>query len=118
MKKRFIHTFDLFFIAVTQQAQDRAAGIIPDLESYITLRRDTSGCKPCWALIEYANGLDIPDEVMEHEVLETLGEAANDHVTWSNVSVSFPRPFLCASFSPLSISSELLFFLLRFATFS
>lgn len=88
MKRRFIHTFDLFFIAVTQQAEDRTASVIPDLESYISLRRDTSGCKPCWALIEYANGLDIPDEVMEHEVIATLDEASNDLVTWSNVSAS------------------------------
>jgi Terpene synthase family 2, C-terminal metal binding len=51
-QQRFIETFDFFFQAVTQQASDRAAGIIPDLESYIALRRDTSGCKPCWALIE------------------------------------------------------------------
>ena len=43
---------DFFFQSVTQQALDRATGVIPDLESYIALRRDTSGCKPCWALIE------------------------------------------------------------------
>ena len=91
MKERFIHTFDLFFLAITQQAGDRSEGMIPDLESYIELRRDTSGCKPCWALIEYANGLDIPDDVMAHEVVEELGEAANDLVTWSNVSVLFSR---------------------------
>lgn len=51
-QQRFIETMDFFFQSVTQQALDRAAGIIPDLESYIALRRDTSGCKPCWALIE------------------------------------------------------------------
>ena len=56
------------------------------MESYITMRRDTSGCKPCWALIEYANDLDIPDYVMDHPTLRNLGEAANDLVTWSNVS--------------------------------
>ena len=32
---------DFFFQAVTQQALDRQAGVVPDLESYITLRRDT-----------------------------------------------------------------------------
>jgi hypothetical protein len=84
-QQRFIETFDFFFQAVTQQALDREDGVIPDLESYIALRRDTSGCKPCWALIEYANNLDIPDEVMEHPVIRSLGEAANDLVTWSNV---------------------------------
>lgn len=85
-------TFDLFFQAITMQAVDRKQGVIPDLDSYIAVRRDTSGCKPCWALIEYANNLTISDEVMEHPVLEALGEAANDLVTWSNVRrfSSFP----------------------------
>ena len=98
---------DFFFQSVTQQALDRATGVIPDLESYIALRRDTSGCKPCWALIECkfflsfrhalilmrrlcldAGNLDIPDEVMEHPLICNLGEAANDLVTWSNVSLN------------------------------
>ncbi|KAG1761096.1 isoprenoid synthase domain-containing protein [Suillus occidentalis] len=86
--RRFIETMDLFFQAVHVQAIDRAKGVVPDLESYISLRRDTSGCKPCWALIEYANNLDIPDEVMEHPIIQSLGEAANDLVTWSNASIS------------------------------
>jgi hypothetical protein len=87
--QRFQSTMDLFFQAVRQQALDRRAGHVPDLESYISLRRDTSGCKPCWALIEYANDLNIPDEVMEHPSLVALGEATNDLVTWSNVSKTF-----------------------------
>ncbi|KAI1794414.1 terpenoid synthase [Ganoderma leucocontextum] len=88
-QKRFIETFELFFHAVTQQAKDRASGNIPDLESYIAMRRDTSGCKPCWALIEYANNLDLPDFVMEHPIVLALGEAANDLVTWSNDIFSY-----------------------------
>ncbi|KAH7912167.1 isoprenoid synthase domain-containing protein [Hygrophoropsis aurantiaca] len=87
--QRFIETFDFFFQAVHQQANDRANGEIPDLESYIALRRDTSGCKPCWALIEYANNLDIPDEVIDHPLIRSLGEAANDLVTWSNDIFSY-----------------------------
>lgn len=86
MKARFISTFELFFRAVAQQARDRKAGVIMDLSSYMALRRDTSGCRPCWAMIEYANGLDLPDEVMAHDVVETLGEATNDLVSWSNVN--------------------------------
>ena len=77
----------LFFEAVTIQARDRAAGIIPELEDYIAMRRDNSGCKPSWALIEYANGLDLPDEVMEHRIIQNLDDATNDLVTWSNVSI-------------------------------
>ncbi|KAI0072940.1 terpenoid synthase [Panus rudis PR-1116 ss-1] len=89
MQQRFMETMDFFFQAVTQQAIDRANGVVPDLESYISLRRDTSGCKPCWALIEYAYNLTIPDEVMEHPIIRALGEAANDLVTWSNDIFSY-----------------------------
>ncbi|KAJ6505472.1 isoprenoid synthase domain-containing protein [Mycena sanguinolenta] len=82
-QQQFIQTFD-FFLPVSH-AQARAAGVIPDLEFYIALRRDTSGCKPSFVLIEYANNLDIPDEVMEHPLIASLGKAANDLVTWSNI---------------------------------
>ncbi|OCB91321.1 terpenoid synthase [Sanghuangporus baumii] len=88
-RARFISTFDLFFRAISQQALDRRAGVVMDLDEYITLRRDTSGCKPCWALIEYTNGLDLPDFVMEHEAIECLGESTNDVVSWSNDIFSF-----------------------------
>ncbi|KAH8103083.1 isoprenoid synthase domain-containing protein, partial [Cristinia sonorae] len=88
-QQRFQETMDFFFQAVTQQAQDRQNGVVPDLESYISLRRDTSGCKPCWALIEYAYNLTLPDEVMEHPIIVALGEATNDLVTWSNDIFSF-----------------------------
>ncbi|KAI0370486.1 terpenoid synthase [Pilatotrama ljubarskyi] len=88
-QRRFIETFELFFHAVAQQARDRESGNIPDLESYIAMRRDTSGCKPCWALIEYANDLDLPDWVMEHPCVRGLEEAANDLVTWSNDIFSY-----------------------------
>ncbi|KAF9239816.1 isoprenoid synthase domain-containing protein [Melanogaster broomeanus] len=87
--QRFKETMEFFFQAVNQQAIDRASGHIPDLESYIALRRDTSGCKPCWAFIEYANNLDIPDEVMDHPTIRSLGEATNDLVTWSNDLFSY-----------------------------
>ncbi|KZP15766.1 terpenoid synthase [Athelia psychrophila] len=84
-QQRFVETFDFFFFqAVTQQAKDRAKRVMPTLRAYIAERRDNNGCKPCRALIEYANNLDIPDHVMEHSVIRSLGEAANDVVTWSN----------------------------------
>ena len=97
---------DLFFKAVTIQARDRASGDIPDLEDYIAFRRDTSACMPCWALIEYANGLDLPDEVMEHPLIQSLDEATNDLVSWSNVSIQTGlfalRRFLLSTFSRIS----------------
>lgn len=42
-QQRFIEAMDFFFQSVTEQAYDRQTGVTPDLESYITLRRDTGG---------------------------------------------------------------------------
>jgi hypothetical protein len=40
---RFRDTMSLFFEAVNRQARAREQNIVPDLESYIDIRRDTSG---------------------------------------------------------------------------
>ncbi|KAI0649179.1 terpenoid synthase [Trametes meyenii] len=87
--RRFVDTMDLFFRAVAQQARDRARGDIPSLEEYIALRSDTSGCKPCFALIEYAADIDLPDEVVAHPTIRALEEATNSFVTWSNDIFSY-----------------------------
>ena len=84
--RRLQETLEMFFQAIQRQALDRANGTIPDLQSYIPLRRDTSGCRTTWALIEYAYNLDIPDDVMDHPVIRSLGETTNDFVAWSNVT--------------------------------
>ncbi|KAI0070951.1 terpenoid synthase [Panus rudis PR-1116 ss-1] len=86
---RFKESLEMFFEAVHQQARDRDAGIVPDLESYIALRRDTSGCKPVFDLIEYAADIDLPDEVVGHPVVKALNQGTNDLVTWSNDIFSY-----------------------------
>jgi hypothetical protein len=43
VQSRFKETLELFFEAVNIQARARDEGIVPDLESYIDVRRDTSG---------------------------------------------------------------------------
>ena len=85
VQRRFIETLAGFFHGVTQECRDRKSGSLPDLESYILLRRDTSGCKPSFVLIEYANNLDIPDDVLEDPILSDIIDAANDFISWANV---------------------------------
>ncbi|KAJ7685733.1 terpenoid synthase [Mycena polygramma] len=86
---RFKETLGLFFEAINIQAQMRDTECVPDLESYIALRRDTSGCKPCWALIEYGLDIDLPDFVADDPVIMALNQSANDLVTWSNDIFSY-----------------------------
>jgi hypothetical protein len=84
---------ETYFQAVHQQASYRADGTIPDLETYIWERRETSGCKPAFDLIEYALNLELPEYVVEHPVISALNHSANDLVSWSNVrTTSFPLP--------------------------
>lgn len=96
---RFKETLEQFFESVNLQAQDRDANQIPDLESFIDIRRDTSGCKSTFDLIEYAYDLDVPQEVLEHPVLEALKQGSNDLVAWSNVSLlpCDPHGFACST---------------------
>ncbi|KAH8117137.1 terpenoid synthase [Phellopilus nigrolimitatus] len=89
MQARFKENLQLFFEAVHVQATHREVGEIPDLESYIDVRRDESGCKPVIDLIEYALGIDLPDVVVEHPIIKALVQSCNDLVTWSNDIFSY-----------------------------
>ncbi|KAI0320055.1 isoprenoid synthase domain-containing protein [Amylostereum chailletii] len=89
VQRRFKSSTQMFFQAVHQQAQDRMRGRVPDLATYIDMRRDTSGCKPCFDLIEYALGIELPEDVLEHPVVAALCQGANDLVTWSNDIFSY-----------------------------
>jgi len=85
-QKRFIATLDDYLEAVVQQAVDRGGCRVRGVQSYIDLRRDMSGVKPCFALLEL--GLDIPDEVMSHSTIEDMAMTSNDMISLINVNVS------------------------------
>ncbi|KDQ61070.1 hypothetical protein JAAARDRAFT_125196 [Jaapia argillacea MUCL 33604] len=89
VQARFKESLTLFFEAVNIQAKDRDAGVVPDLESYVDVRRDTSGCKPVFDLMEYALGIDLPDYVVEDPIIKALNQGTNDLVTWSNDIFSY-----------------------------
>ncbi|KAG2067358.1 hypothetical protein BDR04DRAFT_871161 [Suillus decipiens] len=60
----------------------------PDIvESYMELRRDLS---LAFALIEFANRIDLPDEGVLHPVIMALQGATSDFVSWSNDTLFSP----------------------------
>lgn len=67
------------------QAIHRQNNVIPSIEKYIDIRRDSSAFKPLFDFIEYTLQVDFPEEVMEHPVVQSLKESANDFCTWANV---------------------------------
>jgi len=83
--QHFIDTSEAYFNAVTQEARDRKAGRIRNVDDYLTLRRDSCGAKPTLALIEF--GLDLPEEVMQHPGVQALTRTAVDLIILVNVRV-------------------------------
>ncbi|KAJ7883181.1 isoprenoid synthase domain-containing protein [Mycena olivaceomarginata] len=86
---RFMHSLEAFFEGLEKQAKDRLVGKVPSFDTYIDLRRDTSGCRPCFVLIEYANNLRLPSRIMRDAIIQKLGDYTNDLVAWSNDLFSF-----------------------------
>ncbi|THU84488.1 terpenoid synthase [Dendrothele bispora CBS 962.96] len=69
-QRRFVDTYQQYVDAVVQQAIDRANDHIRDVEGYFRVRRDTIGAKPSFTLLEFT--MDIPDEVMNHPIIQDL----------------------------------------------
>lgn len=89
--ERLVRGLDLYFSASEREIERRMKGNISDLESYIVYRRNTSGCKPCYAMLEYVAGIDLPAEVVSHPVIIALEEAANDMISWCNDIYSYKK---------------------------
>ncbi|KIJ56930.1 hypothetical protein M422DRAFT_149352 [Sphaerobolus stellatus SS14] len=88
---RFTENIVGFLTARRIQSRHRDTGFVPDLDTYITIRRDTSGLKPLIDFLEYTLQIDIPDHVINHPVLETMKDCTNDFATWSNDLYSFNK---------------------------
>ncbi|KAF9256079.1 terpenoid synthase [Marasmius fiardii PR-910] len=89
IQQRFIETLDLFLQSLVKEAEYRAANVIPNLESYIALRRDTAGAKTSFVLIEYAYNLNLPAEVVNHDLIHNLNHIAMDLIGWANDIYSY-----------------------------
>ena len=56
------------------------------LEEYHEFRRRNAGTTPFFALIEYARGIDLPDDVFNDDIFSSLYWTAVDVTAYSNVS--------------------------------
>ena len=82
-QRRVILAFDEYLEGVVEQAIDRSGHHIRDIKSYFDIRRKTIGATPAFALL--ALGLDIPDDVISHPVIEEMSLTSADMISISNV---------------------------------
>ncbi|KAF8514896.1 isoprenoid synthase domain-containing protein, partial [Hysterangium stoloniferum] len=57
--------------------------------SFLPLRRDNSGCRPCFELLEYSFGIELPGFVMDDPSIILLSNCANDFIALSNDIFSY-----------------------------
>ncbi|KAG6334768.1 hypothetical protein ID866_4320 [Astraeus odoratus] len=62
-----------------------------DIQSYMMTRRETIGTRPMFVLMRSTRRLYIPDEVLEHEVVADMENAALDAVYIANDIYSFKK---------------------------
>ncbi|ROV94058.1 hypothetical protein VMCG_08230 [Cytospora schulzeri] len=87
--RRFIDSWEDYLHGVAQQAEDRHASYVRDVDSYLQVRRKTVGVIPSLNMLEM--GMDIPDEVMEHPVIRELMSLGSDLVFISNDILSYNK---------------------------
>lgn len=83
--RRFVDAFDAYVKAVTDESKDRDHEHIRDVNTYMSLRRFTIGGRPSFALLEL--GMELPDSIIEHPIMEKLTETALDLIILGNVSI-------------------------------
>src|SRR5262245_36019531 len=86
-QRRFIKYFERYTDAVVQQSSDRNCGHVRDIKSYFSLRRETIGTLPSFALIELH--FNIPDRVMEHPTIQRLTDLCTDMISIGNDLYSY-----------------------------
>ena len=84
-QKRFITSFAEYVYAVIDEASDRTKGHVRGIEDYLKLTRLTAGGYPSFLAVEA--GLNIPDEVMAHPVMESLCALAAESLVLTNVGI-------------------------------
>ncbi|TFY55465.1 hypothetical protein EVJ58_g8232 [Rhodofomes roseus] len=87
--RRFLKHCEDYIDAVAKEAEYRERGVVLDMASFETLRRENSAIRLCFGLFEFCFGLDLPDEVFNDPTFMALYWAAADMVCWSNDVYSY-----------------------------
>ncbi|KAG9312389.1 isoprenoid synthase domain-containing protein [Chiua virens] len=90
-----------------QLSKNSTRGVVPDLESYIALRRDASGFWMALDMVPYAGDVNVPEVLLEDASFMRLKECACDIAVWSEDILS------CAKGIPAPHEANLVTILMR-----
>ncbi|MEH1821252.1 MAG: terpene synthase family protein [Nostoc sp.] len=89
--KHFVNYLEDYFCGCVQEANNRAKGIVPDVNTYIKIRRSSVGVYAVLALAEFCNQFMIPDVLRNHYLVKKLELITIDIISWSNDIFSASR---------------------------
>lgn len=61
------------------------------VEEYLSFRRGTIGAMPCFCLVEYAEGIDLPQYIIDHPSIAACQQVAVDLVLIDNDVLSYRK---------------------------
>jgi 5-epi-alpha-selinene synthase len=90
-KKRFsyfILAVKNYFDGCVRESANRAQGIVPNFETYPTIRSLSGAMDSVFELIEFCDHLALPDFLRHYEIIKKIKLMANNIVCWANDIVS------------------------------
>lgn len=82
--RRFTEAHRAWLYAVAWQVANHSRGHMPDLDDYTTMRLNSAGGAPTLALLEIANGAEVPGAEMDSPAVRALTEMAILVASWDN----------------------------------
>lgn len=83
LQYRWKRHLTMYCVGVLQQVgtQNKASAARPTVQEYMDMRAGCVGAYPCIGLMEYAEGIDLPQYVMDHPSIEAISRILCDLVT-------------------------------------
>nr|QOJ43466.1 MTPSL [Microlepia platyphylla] len=90
LQARFISTMADYFEGIKAQASFREEDCVPDVESYMEIRRQASFTIPIFVLMEYALGIQLDEATFYNPLIQELRNVVLDYISLCNDIVSCP----------------------------
>ncbi|MFF4223826.1 hypothetical protein ACFYZH_13330 [Streptomyces abikoensis] len=90
VRKRFPASFRMYLRAMVDETNNRAAEVVPDLDTYLRLRRVNAATRSSLDLIEGLQGVDMPD-ALRHGLYGELRAFASELWVWTNDAYSLRK---------------------------
>ncbi|KAF5240881.1 hypothetical protein FOXYS1_15427 [Fusarium oxysporum] len=84
----------MYCVGVLQQVGVQHRATRPTIEEYMDMRAGCVGAYPCIGLMEFAEGIDIPQYVMDHPSMQAISRITCDLVTLQNDLCSYRKDLI------------------------